>query len=138
MLTRRLIFIEVSNPEGITSVLQVKALAKDLHKLYGIKEFIGVAWRGGNSDHEQGLALDIMPNCFPFMPRFRQRKTIEAVHEYLLSNTEKYNINYVIWQNIISERPKWIPVQNITNTKGRTRSDLHLDHIHVSFMKAGK
>lgn len=138
ILSRRMIFIDVPNPEDKVAGDVIRQLATDIHRLFGIKEFIGVAWRGGHSDHEKGLALDIIPNCFPFIPRFGQQKTMEAVHAYLLAHTENYKISYVIWQNTIAEHPQWKPKKNITHSAGRTPSDLHLDHIHVSFMKAGE
>lgn len=132
---KNLYIVEVANPYDRKSIKSVTLLASDINKLFKIKEFIGVAWHGGNSDHEKGLALDIIPNCFPFIPKNRQLKTMDAVYNYLIANTDIYTIKYVIWQNMITEYPKWVPKQNINNTSGRSRSELHLDHIHVSVMK---
>ncbi len=133
-----LYLVDVQNPHGTVSDARIMLLAADIHKQFGIKEFIGVAWRGGKSDHEKGLALDIIPNCFPFAPRLRQRKNMDALYDYLITNSDTYNITYVIWQNTIAERPTWTPKQNIKHTHGRTPSELHVDHIHVSFMKEAK
>lgn len=130
--------IDVQNPQGRVSGKMVQRLAADIYSQFGFKEFIGVAWRGGKSDHEKGLALDIIPNCFPFVPRHRQRKNMDALYDYLITNSDRYNITYVIWQNMIAERPTWVPKKNIKHIQGRTPSELHVDHIHVSFMKAAK
>lgn len=129
--------IDIQNPQGRVSGKMVQRLAADIYRQFGIKEFIGVAWRGGGSDHEKGLALDIIPNCFPFVPRGHQRITMDAVYDYLVAHTDKYKINYIIWQNMITEYPKWTTQKNIKNTKGKSFSKLHLDHIHVSFIKIG-
>lgn len=130
--------IDVPNPHNIVSSVATVNLVKYIHSTYGVKEFIGVAYRNGKSDHEKGLALDIICNSYPFLPRKKQAATMNQIVKDLINQAERYNIRYIIWQNNIAEYPTWAWHKNITSTSGRTNSDLHMDHIHVSFFSSLK
>jgi len=135
IIRRKLLFIDIENPYGIVAKPQAKRLAQDIYTQFKIKEFIGTAYRNGSSDHEQGLALDIILWHFPFAARGSDLDRANSVADFIITKADKYGVSYIVWSNKIANAPTWQWSINIKSTKARSQSELHTNHIHVSFSK---
>lgn len=88
---------------------------------FGKPLMLGVAGRGGPSDHPGGLAIDFMVN----------RATGDALAQCALDNMEALGIKYVIWEQRINHGNGW---KSMADRGGVTAN--HFDHVHVSFDRA--
>lgn len=79
---------------------------------------LGVAGRGGPSDHPGGLAIDFMVD----------RATGDALAQCALDNMEALGVKYVIWEQQINHGSGWRPMED----RGGITAN-HFDHVHVSF-----
>ncbi|MGQ0575542.1 MAG: hypothetical protein ACT4RN_15265 [Pseudonocardia sp.] len=85
---------------------------------FGKPVMLGVAGRGGPSDHPGGLAIDFMVD----------RATGDALAECALANMEALGVKYVIWEQRINHGDGWQPMAD----RGGVTAN-HFDHVHVSF-----
>jgi hypothetical protein len=83
---------------------------------------LGIAGRGGPSDHPNGLALDFMVD----------RATGDALAACVLENKEALGVTYVIWRQRMNDGGGW---ERMEDRGGATAN--HFDHVHVSFAKKG-
>jgi hypothetical protein len=79
---------------------------------------LGIAGRGGPSDHPKGLALDFMVD----------RATGDALAAYAVAHRAELGINYVIWRQRIDTGSGF---KAMADRGGPTAN--HFDHVHVSF-----
>jgi hypothetical protein len=85
---------------------------------FGTPVMLGVAGRGGPSDHPGGLAIDFMVD----------RATGDALAQCALNNMEALGVKYVIWEQQINHGSGWRPMED----RGGITAN-HFDHVHVSF-----
>jgi len=85
---------------------------------FGKPVMLGVAGRGGPSDHPSGLAIDFMVN----------RATGDALARCALQNMDALGVKYVIWEQRINFGHGWRPMAD----RGGITAN-HFDHVHVSF-----
>jgi hypothetical protein len=85
---------------------------------FDVSTVIGVAGRGGVSDHPIGLALDFMVD----------RSAGDALASCALRNQDRMGITYVIWQQRINYGNGWEPMED----RGDATAN-HMDHVHISF-----
>ncbi|MDN5861641.1 MAG: hypothetical protein L0H84_23820 [Pseudonocardia sp.] len=100
----------------------VRTAAQLLGCRYGEPTMIGVASRGGASDHPGGKAVDFMVD----------RATGDALAACALRNKEALGITYVIWRQRINYGDGW---QGMADRGGVTAN--HYDHVHISFGSGG-
>lgn len=96
----------------------VREAAAVLGCRFGKPTTLGVAGRGGPSDHPVGLALDFMVD----------RATGDALAQCALENMEALGVKYVIWEQRINHGSGWKPMED----RGGITAN-HFDHVHVSF-----
>lgn len=85
---------------------------------FGKPTMLGVAGRGGPSDHPGGLAIDFMID----------RATGDALAQCALNNMRALGVKYVIWRQRINYGSGWKPM---SDRGGATAN--HFDHVHISF-----
>lgn len=85
---------------------------------FSVSTIIGVASRGGTSDHPLGLALDFMVD----------RGTGDALADCALRNKGPLGVKYVIWRQRVNYGNGW---QAMADRGGATQN--HMDHVHISF-----
>jgi hypothetical protein len=101
----------------------VRAAAEALGCAFDKPQVLGIAGRGGPSDHPKGLALDFMVD----------RATGDALAAYAVAHRAELGINYVIWRQRIDTGSGFTAM---ADRGGPTAN--HFDHVHVSFRpKAG-
>jgi hypothetical protein len=96
----------------------VHAAAEALGCAFGKPEVLGIAGRGGPSDHPRGLALDFMVD----------RATGDALAAYAVAHRAELGINYVIWRQRIDTGRGFRAMAD----RGSPTAN-HFDHVHVSF-----
>jgi hypothetical protein len=96
----------------------VRTAANVLGCAFGRPEVLGVAGRGGPSDHPEGLALDFMVD----------RVTGDALADCALRHREELGVSYVIWRQRIDTGSGFRPMPD----RGSPTAN-HFDHVHVSF-----
>jgi len=96
----------------------VRAASGYLGCRFGKPVMLGVAGRGGPSDHPQGRAIDFMVN----------RATGDALAQCALDNMAALGVKYVIWKQRINYGDGWKPMAD----RGGVTAN-HFDHVHVSF-----
>lgn len=99
----------------------VRAAAEVLGCRYGEPEMVGIARRGGPSDHPRGLAVDFMVD----------RVTGDALAACALKNKDALGVAYVIWRQRMNDGSGWKRMDE----RGGTTAN-HMDHVHASFEKA--
>jgi hypothetical protein len=105
---------------------RVKSHVREAAKFLGCRfdepQMLGIAGRGGPSDHPNGLALDFMVD----------RATGDALAACVLENKEALGVTYVIWRQRMNDGGGW---ERMEDRGGATAN--HFDHVHVSFGKKG-
>lgn len=96
----------------------VREAASFLGCLFGEPTILGVAGRGGSSDHPGGLALDFMVD----------RATGDALAACALRNQDALGITYVIWRQRINHGNGFTAMED----RGSATAN-HFDHVHISF-----
>ena len=96
----------------------VRAAAESLGCAFGKPQVLGIAGRGGPSDHPKGLALDFMVD----------RATGDALAAYAVAHRAELGINYVIWRQRIDTGSGFTAMADRGNATAN-----HFDHVHVSF-----
>jgi len=96
----------------------VRSAAQFLGCRFGEPTILGVAGRGGASDHPSGKALDFMVD----------RATGNAIANCALRDQEALGVSYVIWRQRINFGEGWKPMAD----RGGVTAN-HFDHVHVSF-----
>jgi hypothetical protein len=96
----------------------VRAAAELLGCAFGKPQVLGIAGRGGPSDHPKGLALDFMVD----------RAAGDALAAYAIRNRDALGISYVIWRQRIDTGSGF---RAMADRGGPTAN--HFDHVHVSF-----
>ena len=99
----------------------VRSAAQFLGCRFGEPTVLGVAGRGGASDHPSGKALDFMVD----------RATGNAIANCALRDQEALGVSYVIWRQRINFGEGWKPMAD----RGGVTAN-HFDHVHVSFNSA--
>lgn len=99
----------------------VRAAAAEIGCRFGKPTTLGVAGRGGPSDHPGGLALDFMVN----------RATGDRLADCALANMKALGVKYVIWKQRINHGNGWKPMED----RGSITAN-HFDHVHVSFNRS--
>jgi hypothetical protein len=100
----------------------VRTAADVLGCAFGQPTVLGIAGRGGPSDHPKGLALDFMVD----------RATGDALAACAVENRDALGISYVIWRQRIDTGSGFRPM---ADRGGATAN--HFDHVHVSFRSGG-
>jgi hypothetical protein len=100
----------------------VREAAEFLGCRFDEPRMLGIAGRGGPSDHPDGLALDFMVD----------RATGDALAACALENKEALGVTYVIWRQRMNDGGGW---DRMEDRGGATAN--HFDHVHVSFGKKG-
>ncbi len=100
----------------------VREAAQFLGCRFDEPRMLGIAGRGGPSDHPEGLALDFMVD----------RATGDALAACVLENKEALGVTYVIWRQRMNHGSGW---ERMEDRGGATAN--HFDHVHVSFGKKG-
>lgn len=90
----------------------------DLRCRFNIKTVLGVAGRGGPSDHPEGKALDFMVD----------RSTGDKLADYVLAHQKELGVKYVIWRQRYNDGSGW---DEMPDRGGKTAN--HFDHLHASF-----
>jgi hypothetical protein len=90
----------------------------DLRCRFNVKTVLGVAGRGGVSDHPDGKALDFMVD----------RSTGDKLAEYILAHQEELDVKYVIWRQRYNDSSGWDRMPD----RGDETAN-HFDHLHCSF-----
>ena len=96
----------------------VRTAANVLGCEFGRPDVLGVAGRGGPSDHPEGLALDFMVD----------RVTGDALADCALRHREELGVSYVIWRQRIDTGSGFKPMPD----RGGPTAN-HFDHVHISF-----
>jgi hypothetical protein len=96
----------------------VRSAAEIVGCAFGKPEVLGVAARGGPSDHPKGRALDFVVD----------RATGDALAACVLENREALGVSYVIWRQRIDTGSGFRPMPD----RGSETAN-HFDHVHVSF-----
>jgi hypothetical protein len=96
----------------------VRSAANFLGCTFGEPTVLGVAGRGGTSDHPSGKALDFMVD----------RATGNALAACALRDQKTLGVSYVIWRQRINFGSGWKPMED----RGGVTAN-HFDHVHVSF-----
>lgn len=100
----------------------VRAAAEFLGCAFGEPEVLGVAGRGGPSDHPAGRALDFVVD----------RATGDRLAACAIRNRAALNVTYVIWRQRIDTGDGFRPMED----RGSPTAN-HVDHVHVSFGPSG-
>jgi hypothetical protein len=98
----------------------VREAARFLSCLFDEPTLIGVARRGGDSDHPDGLAIDLMA----------RGSVGDRIAECALANQEALGIKYVIWKQRYNDGSGW---ERMEDRGGDTEN--HRDHVHISFKR---
>jgi hypothetical protein len=96
----------------------VRAAALALGCAFGEPEVLGVAGRGGPSEHPKGLALDFVVD----------RATGDRLAACVQDNRAALGVSYVIWRQRIDTGSGFRPMPD----RGGATAN-HFDHVHVSF-----
>ncbi|MGD9531917.1 hypothetical protein [Pseudonocardia sp.] len=99
----------------------VREAGGELGCRFGKPVMLGVAGRGGPSDHPGGLAIDFMVN----------RATGDQLAECALANMKALGVKYVIWRQRINHGSGWKAMED----RGGVTAN-HFDHVHVSFNRS--
>ena len=100
----------------------VRAAARFLGCAFGSPEVLGVAGRGGPSDHPDGLALDFVVD----------RATGDRLAACAIRNRAALGVSYVIWRQRIDTGSGFRAMED----RGSPTAN-HFDHVHVSFVPGG-
>jgi hypothetical protein len=96
----------------------VRTAAEILGCAFGKPTVLGIAGRGGPSDHPKGRALDFLVD----------RPTGDALAACAVRNREALGVSYVIWRQRIDTGGGFRPMED----RGSPTAN-HFDHVHVSF-----
>jgi hypothetical protein len=96
----------------------VRTAAEVLGCAFGKPTVLGIAGRGGPSDHPKGRALDFLVD----------RPTGDALAACAVRNREALGVSYVIWRQRIDTGGGFRPMED----RGSPTAN-HFDHVHVSF-----